>query len=346
MRTLFSCLSPLALALLFHACDGSPSAGIAGAPARDSLAKQDSVAAPEAVQPAMLDTALYNQQLMHLVHDSASARWPVKTEYPLAGAILPFKRIIAYYGNFYSKRMGILGALPPDEMLARLDEEVAAWEKADSTTPVIPAIHYIAVTAQSQPGKGGKYRLRMPFSQIEKALEIAEKRDALVFLDIQVGHSTLSQELPELDTFLRMPHVHLAIDPEFSMKDGSRPGARVGYYTAEDINYATEYLAKLVREHQLPPKILVVHRFTDGMVKNTSDIQTRPEVQIVIHMDGFGFPAKKRNSYLVAVVNRPVQFGGFKIFYVNDAQRSPGNRVMRPEEVLTLYPKPIYIQYQ
>src|SRR5690606_12441521 len=47
------------------------------------------------------------------------------------GTILPNKRIIAYYGNPLSKRMGILGELPPDKMLARLDQEVEAWEKAD-----------------------------------------------------------------------------------------------------------------------------------------------------------------------------------------------------------------------
>ena len=35
--------------------------------------------------------------------------WPVKAPYPLAGAILPFKRVVAYYGNLYSKKMGALG---------------------------------------------------------------------------------------------------------------------------------------------------------------------------------------------------------------------------------------------
>ena len=35
--------------------------------------------------------------------------WPVKTVYPKDGAILPFSRIVAYYGNLYSKKMGVLG---------------------------------------------------------------------------------------------------------------------------------------------------------------------------------------------------------------------------------------------
>ena len=91
--------------------------------------------------------------------------WPVKTAYPKAGALLPFNRIVAYYGNFYSKGMGVLGEYPKDEMLQRLQTEVDAWKAADPTTPVVPAIDYIAVTAQGSKGADGKYRLRMPSSQ-------------------------------------------------------------------------------------------------------------------------------------------------------------------------------------
>src|SRR3989338_8431433 len=64
--------------------------------------------------------------------------WPVKTVYPNPGAILPFKRIIAYYGNLYSKKMGALGEYPEDEMLTRLGAEVKNWELADPATPVVP----------------------------------------------------------------------------------------------------------------------------------------------------------------------------------------------------------------
>ena len=50
-----------------------------------------------------------------------TTRWPVAGPEPLPGSILPGKRIVAYYGNPLSKRMGILGEIPPDQMLARLD---------------------------------------------------------------------------------------------------------------------------------------------------------------------------------------------------------------------------------
>ncbi len=332
------------------ACSNSDAAhkgnGLPTPPAKDTVVKDTIVLEEPPAPPPVLDTALYDSLVMRLVHDSASARWPVKAPYPLPGAILPFHRIIAYYGNFYSTRMGILGEIPPDSMLKKLMGEVDKWQAADSSVKAIPALHYIVVSAQGSPGKSGTYRMRMPFTQIDKTLELAKKIDALVFLDIQVGWSTLQKEIPELEKYLSVPNVHLGIDPEFSMKTEKKPGTVIGTYDAEDINYATEYLQKLVKKHNLPPKILVIHRFTKGMVTNYKDIKLRPEVQIVMDMDGWGFPAKKRSSYKLAIVNEPVQFAGFKLFYKNDIKTPPWNKIMTPEDVLKLYPKPIYIQYQ
>ena len=46
----------------------------------------------------------------------------------LAGAMLPKNRIVAYYGNPHSKKMGVLGEYPEQEMLAMLDKHVADVE--------------------------------------------------------------------------------------------------------------------------------------------------------------------------------------------------------------------------
>jgi hypothetical protein len=270
--------------------------------------------------------------------------WPVKGPAPLPGAILPEKRIVAYYGNPLSKRMGILGELPPEQMLTRLDREVARWEKADPDTPVVPALHLIAVVAQGSPGRDGKYRLRMTDSLIERVATWAESRDAIVFLDVQVGRSTLREELPRLIPFLMRPNVHLGLDPEFSMKGGHKPGTRIGTLDAADINYASDLLAKLVTEHHLPPKVLVVHRFTRPMLTNARKIELDPRVQIVVNMDGWGAPWLKRASYRQYVYSEPVQFTGFKLFYHNDTKK--GNPLMTPAQVLELNPRPLYIQYQ
>ena len=296
--------------------------------------------------PVVFDTVLYDQLVRSLSHNDTSEIWPVRESYPGIGALLPFSRIIAFYGNLYSTRMGVLGALPPDEMLDSLQSEVRRWEAADSTMAVKPALHYIAVTAQRAPGKGGKYRLRMPDTQIQKVLELAKQIDALVFLDIQVGRSTLQEEIPLLREYLKLPHVHLGIDPEYSMKTASVPGEKLGTMDAADINYASEYLAQLVVENNLPPKILVVHRFKTSMLTNYKQIEKRPEVQLIVHMDGFGRRELKLSSYKQTITNEPVQFAGFKLFYKNDTVDPKMPTIMQPDEILKLNPVPVYIQYQ
>lgn len=271
--------------------------------------------------------------------------WPVKTEYPRDGAILPFNRIVAYYGNLYSTKMGVLGEYPEDEMLAKLEGEVKKWEAADPSTPVIPALHYIAVVAQGSPGKDGKYRARMPDSEIDKVLAMADKIHAIVFLDLQVGFSTVETEIPLLEKYLKLPNVHLALDPEFSMKGDIRPGKVVGTLDAADINFASNYLANLVKENNLTPKILIVHRYTQKMVTNYKQIKTMPEVQIIMNMDGWGGQAKKIGTYKNFIYPEPVQFTGFKLFYKNDIWEK-GTVMMTPETLLKLNPIPLYIQYQ
>jgi hypothetical protein len=299
----------------------------------------------EAKVPTTLDTALFNKMNLKLANGDSTGRWPVKTAYPKPGAIFPFNWVVAYYGNLYSKNMGALGEYPPDEMLQRLGAEVKKWQAADPSIPVIPALHYIAVTAQGTPGRDGKYRARMPFHQIDSILGMAARINALVFIDVQVGFSNVQAEIPLLEKYLKMPNVHLGIDPEFSMKTGKRPGSVIGTMDATDVNFVTNYLADLAKANNLPPKILVVHRFTQNMVTNYKNIKLNPEVQIVIDMDGWGEPSLKHDSYKAYVHREPVQFAGYKLFYKNDIRKA-NSHMLTPEEVLAEKPQPIYIQYQ
>ena len=74
-------------------------------------------------------------------------RWPTNLPAPLPGSLFPSHRIVAFYGNPLSKRMGILGELPPDQMLAKLERTAKEWAAADSTTTVTPALHLIVTVA-------------------------------------------------------------------------------------------------------------------------------------------------------------------------------------------------------
>lgn len=311
-----------------------------------SLLKQKE---PEA--PLTLDTKEYDRLMVRLANYASTTAtttvrtWPVKAPYPKVGAILPFKRIVSYYGNFYSTKMGVLGEYPPDVMKEKLLAEAKVWEAADPQTPVVPAIHYIAATAQGTAQSDGTYRLRMPGTEIQKAIDLGAEIHGLVFLDIQVGLSDLPRELPRLEPYLKQPNVHLGVDPEFSMHDGVKPGRVIGTMSSSDINYAISFLDRIATENNLPPKILVVHRFTEDMVTGYRNIKPTENVQVVMDMDGWGFGAKKINTYKRVIQMEPVQFTGFKLFYKNDL-KPPSTRMLTPREVLDLQPSPSYIQYQ
>lgn len=338
--TLAPLISPF-LFLLFSNCNPNKSNPEEGTAQDTVLIKKDWVK-KEAINT--IDTADYNKRMIALANKDTTGMWPAKAPYPLPGAVLPYHRIIAFYGNLYSKRMGVLGEYPKDEMIKKIQGEVAKWQAADSSVTAIPALHYIAVSAQSQPGKGNRYNMRMPFKQIDTLLNWAKPINALVFLDIQVGHSTVKEEVSQLEEYLAKPNVHLGIDPEFSMKSGHVPGKKIGTMSADDINDAIDILARIVREKKLPPKVLVVHRFTQGMVTNYKAIKKVPEVQIVMHMDGFGSQVLKRSTYLRYIYREPVQFTGFKLFYKNDNWNDW--KMYTPEQLLQFSPKPSYIQYQ
>ena len=345
MKQKFYSFSLIAIAVcttIFTGCNSAQSSV-------DKTSTDSSVSKEEAKAPVYdkktIDTAKYNRIMQDLANNDTTGKWPVKGPYPLAGAVLPFNRIVAFYGNLFSTRMGILGEIPKDQMLKKLVGEVANWQAADSSLPVIPALHYVAVTAQGAPGKTGKYRMRMPFHQIDTIINWAKEIDALVFLDIQVGHSTIRDEIAPLEEYLKLPQVHFGIDPEFSMKGGHVPGKKIGTFDANDINQAIDDLASIVKKYNLPPKILVIHRFTQGMVTNYKNIKNIPEVQVVMDMDGWGGKILKKDSYVSYVYKEPVEFTGFKLFYKNDTKKG-NNQLYTPEELLKFTPKPIYIQYQ
>ncbi len=305
------------------------------------------VPAPVEPEPVpVLDTVAYDLKLQQLAGEAPPALWPAEAVYPNVGALLPFNRIVAYYGNFESKGMGVLGQYPPDEVLERLKGEVQKWEEADPTTPVVPGIDYIAVVAEAGPGDDGMYRTRMPDAQIQKALTMAEEVHGIVILEVQAGLSDVLEEVRALEPYLSLPQVHLAIDPEFAMKkSGKRPGSVVGTVDAEQVNAVADELASLVQAHHLPPKILVVHRYTSDMVTHAENISPLPEVQIVMDMDGWGSQGSKIQTYLAYIYGEPVQFTGFKLFYHNDTLQ-PGSHLFTPEEILKLSPQPSFIQYQ
>jgi len=308
------------------------------------VARTDSVGAPPSPKVRRAQRADSIARAKARIHADSLAAIALQTDSAatrrLAGSLLPGCRIVAFYGNPMSKRMGILGEIKPDSMLARLAKQAAAYAAVDSARPALPALELIATVAQAGPGKSGQYRARMPDTLIARVMGWAEAHRYLVILDIQTGRSTVASEMAPLMKYLARPYVHLALDPEFSIGATKIPGKVIGRMDAADVNVASSMLAALVDSLKLPPKMLIVHRFTTPMLSNHQKIKLDPRVQIVIDMDGFGAPHLKYGSYKAYVHDRPVQFAGFKVFYKNDKP------MLTPVQVLQLDPVPLFIMYQ
>jgi hypothetical protein len=62
-------------------------------------------------------------------------------------------------------------------------------------------------------------------------------------------------------------------------------------------------------------------------------------------MDGWGSKELKLSTQLHSIYSEPIGFTGFKLFYKNDI-RGTGWKMMTPDEVMAMYPAPLYIQFQ
>jgi hypothetical protein len=244
--------------------------------------------------------------------------------------------VLTYYGNPYSDLMGILGEMPPADLVARLRGHAAVY---DALTPrdIAPGFHIVHGTAQYHPGPDGLYLMYIDDETLSEYVDLACEEDLLVFLDMQIGWSDVESEVMKMLPWLEQTHVHLALDPEFAMEEGQIPGdVYIGTMDATEVNRAQEILSEFVQEHNLPDKILVVHKFVDKMITRPELLEEYPGVHLVIDMDGFGGPEAKRVKY--DLYARPAPYAGIKLFFLYDEP------LMTEEEVLELEPDLIIYQ--
>ncbi len=257
------------------------------------------------------------------------------------GGPLTEYRLVSYYGHPLSEAMGILGQYEPKEMVKHLKEQAKAYTKLDPDLPAKPTIELIASVAQPSPGTNGLYLKRTEPEMIEEYAKVAEETGCLLLLDIQIGHSTIADEIEVIRPFLERPYVHLAIDTEYDMAPGEIPGAQIGSSSAEDIMGAARTLSEMVEKKNLPPKVLVIHQFAYEMIRKKETIESVANVETVLHADGFGTPEQKIKKYHALVTRQPIQYGGFKLFYEQDAP------LLSPKQVFeALKPNPAVVSYQ
>ena len=252
--------------------------------------------------------------------------------------IFPAYRVVAFCGAPQHRNLGALGIGSPDDAAKRLRRQARPYAAAGR--PIMPAFQLIATIALAGRGSDGKYRLRQPERVIQRYLDAARRARAILVLDVQPGQADFMDEVRALRRWLLEPDVSLALDPEWSMRRGERPGSRLGHTTAGKINQVSAYLAHIVRRRELPQKLLLVHQFSESMIRNRSRIVQRPGIAMTINVDGVGSRAAKRNTYRrFAFPGDPV-FDGFKLFYEEDTN------LMRPGDVLALRPRPDFVVYE
>jgi hypothetical protein len=252
--------------------------------------------------------------------------------------LLPDRRIVAFYGAPQADELGQLGIGTPANAARRLARQARAYRSPDR--PVLPAMELIAVVAAAHPEEGGRYNTRQEDNVIRRYLRAARKAKALLILDIQPGRSDFFTETARLRKWLKEPDVGLAIDPEWRMGPGEVPGNVIGSVEAREVNATTAWLAKLVKDLDLPEKLFLIHQFTDDMVDDTK-LQERPGLAMVLNADGFGGQANKNSKYRAFTTSPRTFFHhGYKLFYREDTD------LMTPREVLGLRPPPDVVIYE
>lgn len=264
---------------------------------------------------------------------------PKPTQLPGGGRrLFPDRRVVAFYGNPRDDELGALGIGTPAQAAKRLLKQAKPYNR--KTRPVLPAMELVTTVATAAPGADGLHRDHMSFTKIRRYLAAAREIDALLILDIQPGRAEFGPEIERLAPLLREPDVGLALDPEWHVAPDALPGKVIGSTDADVVNAAASYLARIVRERNLPEKLLIVHRFTDNMITRAERLRQVRGVQTVVNVDGFGATGVKVAKYRSFAGTTPAMRRGFKLFYKEDVA------TMSPRSVMAMSPRPDVVVYE
>ncbi|MGI8518454.1 MAG: hypothetical protein ACR2ME_08975 [Acidimicrobiia bacterium] len=256
--------------------------------------------------------------------------------------LFPGRRLVALYGNPLTSALGVMGEQGPEEAVARA-AEVAAGYDADGV-PVVLSFELIATVASAFSGDDNNYSAEMTIEVIRPWIDVAAANNVYVILDLQPGRTDFLTQAKLYEELLVLPHVGLALDPEWRLEPDQVHLRQIGSVDAAEINQVSEWLAALVRDNTLPQKMFLLHQFRLDMIENRAQVLTHPELATVIQMDGQGPLGTKYETWaaLTAGTENLGVFWGWKNFYDEDTPRGGAT----PAEVLALDPLPVYVSYQ
>ena len=256
--------------------------------------------------------------------------------------VFPRYRLVGYAGVTGASTLGRLGTGPLDQRVEEIENRARPYAAGRE---ILPVVEVIATVVQGRPGRDGKYRVRLTDAQIATYHEAARKHRAILLLNLQPGRSEFITEAKAFQKWLQEPDVGVALDPEWAMDPGQRPGGVYGHTTGAELDEVARYLSGLVKQYGLPEKVMVYHQVARSVVRKESGLKDHDGVVVIKSVDGLGPPSSKINTYRVVNKSTPkFVHAGFKLFFTED--RRNGGRLMTPKEVLALKPRPEYVMYE
>jgi hypothetical protein len=263
-------------------------------------------------------------------------------ELPGGGQVLyPGRRLVALYGHPGTAALGVLGEQGLRASIRRAKRLAGSYDAA-SKVPVVPAFEIITTVASRTAGSDGNYSNEKKVRDLLPWVQAAGKAGVYVVLDLQPGRTDFLTQAKRYERLLALPHVGLALDPEWRLHGHQRHGGHVGTVTAREINATTSWLAALTAKRKLPQKLVVLHQFKLQMISRRSTLRAGgDELAMLIQMDGFGKPSTKLATWRAILRHPPrgVRFG-WKNFYDEDRPTFTPARTMR------LSPSPLWVSYQ
>jgi hypothetical protein len=283
---------------------------------------------------------------------------------PSVGAPLPDNRIVAAYGivggvdfNGPASTLDMLTSFLPQ--LQQLGQQYASL---DPTHPVKLAIDLVVNVIQPCSAFPKYCSSWTDSGTMQAYIDFCKQHDLLLFLDLQLGTEPVKDAIMNhVATYLQQyDFVELALDTEFHFPntpsgyaDAAGYPCCLGWMNASEINWAEQELAQISLQNHLPRKVVLVHQWNPAVLPDKDKIETNPDVSLVLQSDGFGAYSNKLGDYQVFVQQDLLEYGGYRLFFTyNDGSAaydfdSNGNQqVQTPQEVMQLFPQPLFVSYQ
>lgn len=256
--------------------------------------------------------------------------------------VLPYRRMVAAYGSPGTPSLGILGEQDLPASIERVTQLASEYEPF-SEVPVIPAFEVITTVASAAAGADGDYSTEVDPGLIQEWIDGAGEAGVYVVLDLQPGRTDFLTQAKRYEAQLRHPHVGLALDPEWRLKPDQKHLRQIGGVDAAEVNAVMEWLAALTREAKLPQKVMILHQFAYGMLRDRAQIRAadHPELAVLLHADGHGTPDLKMSTWRALQQDLPDGIHmAWKNFYDEDTP------TFTPEETFAITPRPWFVSYQ